>query len=397
MKNSINDLALLGGSPEFSQPLYVGKPNIGDKERFLSRMNDILETRLLTNNGPFVREFEERVARMMGVKHCVAMANATVALEIVTRALGMEGEVIVPSMTFVATAHALQWQQITPLFADVTEGGHHIDPEQVERLITPRTTGIIGVHLWGQACDVHGLSEIARRHKLKLVFDAAHAFGCSYNGRTIGSFGDAEVLSFHATKFVNSFEGGAILTNNDELAEQTRLMRNFGFTGRDQVIHVGTNGKMSEASAAMGLTSLESIDEFVDINRHNYLLYRELLTGIPGLKLTEYDEHERNNYQYIVIEIDQQVTGIDRDLLQRILHGENVQARRYFYPGCHRMEPYRSYFPHAGLLLPRTEALLERVLTLPTGSSVSEDDVRRICALLALAINHGSILQAKLG
>ncbi len=284
---------------------------------------------------------------------------------------------------------------MTPLFADVVEGGHHIDPLQVERMITPRTTGIVGVHLWGQPCEVLALTEIARRHNLKLVFDAAHAFGSSYHGQSIGGFGDAEVLSFHATKFVNSFEGGAIVTNNDELAEQTRLMRNFGFTGRDRVIHVGTNGKMSEASAAMGLTSLESIDEFVSANRANYELYRELLAPIPGIRLNEYDENERNNYQYIVAEVDREVTGIERDLLQRGLQEEGILARRYFYPGCHRMEPYNSYFPHAGLLLPRTEALLERVLTLPTGSSVSEEEIRRVCSVLALLVDNGSMLQAR--
>src|SRR6185369_3387994 len=205
---------------------------------------------------------EQRVAKMLGVRHCIAMCNATVALEITIRALGLTGEVLVPSFTFIATAHALQWQQIIPVFCDVDPETHCLNPRSVEKMITPRTTGIIGVHLWGRGCDIGSLSEIARSNGLKLLFDAAHAFGCSYEGRMIGGFGDAEVFSFHATKFFNTFEGGAVTTNDDDLAEKIRLMKNFGFAGYDQVIYLGTNGKMSEVSAAMGLTSLESLDDF---------------------------------------------------------------------------------------------------------------------------------------
>ena len=181
------------------------------------------------------------------------MCNATVALEIAIRAMGMSGEVIVPSFTFVATAHALQWQEITPVFCDIDPRTHNLDPNRIEEMITPRTTGIIGVHVWGRPCAVDALAEIAQRRHLKLLFDAAHAFGCSYQGQMIGNFGDAEVFSFHATKFFNTFEGGAVVTNDDELAAKMRLMKNFGFHGYDNVIYVGTNGKMSEVSAAMGL------------------------------------------------------------------------------------------------------------------------------------------------
>ena len=210
-------LSIVTGRPAFSEMLHVGRPNLGDQERLLARIKDMLDRRYLTNNGPFVQDLEARIAEYVGVRHCVAMCNATIALEIAIRALGLKGEVVLPSLTFIATAHALQWQEITPVFADIVPGTHHLDPEQVERVITPRTTGIIGVHLWGQACDVEGLAEIARRRNLALMFDAAHAFGCSHGGRMIGGFGEAEVFSFHATKFFNSFEGGAVVTNNDEL------------------------------------------------------------------------------------------------------------------------------------------------------------------------------------
>lgn len=392
----LNNLAVFGASPAFAEKLHVGRPNIGNRARLLERFNDILDRRWLSNNGACVQEFEQRVADMMGVRHCIAMCNATIALEITIRALGLEGEVIVPSFTFIATPHSLQWQQITPVFCDIDPRTHNIDPECIEKMITPRTTGIMGVHLWGRACDVQALTEIARKHNLKLMFDAAHAFACSHNGQMIGGFGDAEVFSFHATKFFNTLEGGAVLTNNDELAARIRLMKNFGFEGYDNVGYIGTNGKMNEMSAAMGLTSLESLDEFVAVNRHNYEYYRAELLDIPGTELIAYDESEKCNYQYIVLEVDESETKISRDDLIKVLWAENVMARRYFYPGCHRMEPYRSYFPHAGLLLPKTERLANRVLLLPTGTAVGAEEIRIICNILRLAICHSSELQEKL-
>jgi len=386
MKRSLSELAILGGAPAFAAPLHVGRPNIGERSALLARIDDLLDRRWLTNNGPLVQEFEQRIADFVGVKHCVAMCNATVALEIVSRALGLRGEVIVPSFTFVATAHALQWQEITPVFCDVDRATHNLDPHKVEAMITPRTTGIIGVHIWGRPCAIEALEGIARCRGLKLMFDAAHAFGNSYKGRMIGNFGHAEVFSFHATKFFNTFEGGAVVTNDDELATKMRLMKNFGFSGYDNVIYVGTNGKMSEVCAAMGLTGLESLDDVIAVNRRNYAAYREGLVEIPGLRLMDYDEIERCNYQYVIVEVDEATAGISRDLLVDVLQAENVLARRYFYPGCHQMEPYRSYFPHAGLLLPETNRLTQRVMSLPTGTAVGPGEIAQVCTVIRLAV-----------
>ena len=356
-KTSTKELALFGRAPLFDETLHVGQPNIGDREKFLRRVNDMFDQRRLSNNGPFMRELEQKLAVLLGVKHCISMCNATVALEITAHALGLQGEVILPSFTFVASAHALQWQEITPVFCDVDPVTHNIDPGKIENLITPRTTGILGVHVWGRACDIETLTAIAQKHHLRLMFDAAHAFACTHQGQMIGGFGDAEVFSFHATKFFNSFEGGAVTTNNDELAGRLRGMRNFGFAGLDNVVDIGTNGKMSEVSAAMGLTSLESLEEFISVNYENYLTYCNGLEGIPGVELIKFTGKEKNNYQYVVLEIDEAQAGLSRDLLVKILHAENILARRYFYPGCHQMEPYRSYFPNARLLLPETEKL----------------------------------------
>lgn len=382
MKYQVSDLAFFGGTPAFAEPLHVGRPNIGDRERLMARIEDILERRWFTNNGPYVQEFEQKLADLTGVKHAVAMTNATIALEIAIRAVGLTGEVIVPSFTFIATAHALQWQQITPVFCDIDPTTHCIDPSKIERMITPRTTGIIGVHVWGNPCDVEALTVIADRHNLTLMFDAAHALGCSYKGQMIGQFGEAEIFSFHATKFINAFEGGLVTTNNDELAQRLRYMRNFGFAGYDNVEYIGINGKMTEISAAMGITSLESMDEIIEANYRNYRCYQSKLANIPGIELFTYGASEKRNYQYIIVEVDQQKTGISRDLLVKILHAENVLARRYFYPGCHQMEPYRSHFPHAGLLLPETERLTQRVMSLPNGTAVEEQAVETVANLI---------------
>jgi dTDP-4-amino-4,6-dideoxygalactose transaminase len=378
---SAEDLAINGAPPMFAEPLHVGRPNIGDHKRFLRRANEILERGWLSNNGPVAQEFEQRIAEFLGVNHCVAMCNGTIALEIATRALNLKGEVIVPSYTFIATAHALQWQEITPIFADIDPATHNLDPAAVWRMITPRTTGIIGVHLWGRPSPVKELESIAREHGLRLMFDASHGFGCSLNGRLLGAFGECEVFSFHATKFFNTFEGGAVVTNDDALAEKMRLMRNFGFSGYDNVIYPGTNGKMTEIAAAMGLTNLEALDEFVAINRRNYVQYRDAIASIPGLSLLEYDESERNNYQYVVVEV-APYFPVSRDRMIEVLHAENILARRYFWPGCHNMEPYRSFYPHAGLMLPKTIAVAERVIVLPTGSAVSDVDIDGICDVI---------------
>lgn len=385
MKNirTLADLAINGAPPAYAMPLHVGRPNIGDRELFLKHVNEIFDRRWFSNYGPLVKEFEERLAGHLGVAHCIAMANGTIALEIAIRALGLTGEVIVPSYTFIATAHALQWQAITPVFADIDPATHNLDPKAVRRMITPRTSGIIGVHLWGRPCDIDGLQSVADEHDLELMFDASHAFSCSHHGRMIGNFGRCEVFSFHATKFFNTFEGGAIATNDDDLAKQVRLMKNFGFAGYDNVIYPGTNGKMTEVCAAMGLTGLASLDDFMETNRSNYAAYRDGLAGLPGIKLLGFEEGEQYNYQYIVVEVEESFP-YTRDEIIRILHAENILARRYFWPGCHNMEPYRSFYPHAGLMLPHTLAVAERVIVLPTGTAMSHEDIRVITDLLRL-------------
>jgi len=376
--------AILGGTPAFEEPLHVGRPNVGDRERLMQRIDAMLDARWFSNGGPLVQEFEQRIAKKLGVKHCLATCNGTTALMLAIRGLDMKGEVIVPSFTFVATAHALQWQQTRPVFCDIDPVTHNLDPADVERRITSETTGIIGVHLWGRPCDTTALEDIARRHQLRLLFDASHAFGCSSGGRKIGSFGDAEVFSFHATKFLNTFEGGAVVTNNDEVAAKLRLMRNFGFTGYDTVEYLGMNAKMTEVCAAMGLTGLESIDQFIAVNRRNHAGYCTQLAGLPGLKVLPFDKAERSNFQYVILEIDPDDCPLNRDELLRVLHADQILARRYFFPGCHRMEPYRTLSP--GCSLPHTETISERVLALPTGTAVDHHAIEVVASVIRAAL-----------
>jgi dTDP-4-amino-4,6-dideoxygalactose transaminase len=383
------DLAINGAPPAFDQPLHVGRPNIGDREAFLQRINQILDNQWLTNNGPMVQEFEQRIAEHLGVRHCVAMCNGTIALEIAIRALGLEGEVIVPSWTFVATAHALYWQGITPVFADIDPVTHNLDPGAVRSMITPRTTGIIGVHLWGRAAPIDELQAIADEHNLKLVFDAAHAFGSTYKGQTIGRFGACEVFSFHATKSFNTFEGGAITTNDDALAETFRLMRNFGFSGYDNVIHPGTNGKMIEVCAAMGLTNLDGHAQVVASNKHNHDAYTAALANIPGVSVLPYGSTERNSHHYVVIEVTENCAAT-RDQIVATLQAENILARKYFWPGAHKMKPYRDLFPHAGLMLPNTQSLAERVIILPTGVALPGHAVQTVSGIIRTCANQRS-------
>jgi dTDP-4-amino-4,6-dideoxygalactose transaminase len=387
-------LAVFGNKPAFAEPLHVGRPNLPDKQAILDRIAGALDRHWLTNGGPLVAEFERRIAKELGVRHCVAVANGTIGLELAIRALGLTGEVIVPAYTFIATAHALSWQQVTPVFCDVDRVTHTIDAYEIEHLITPRTSAILGVHLWGRGCNVEELTELAAERGITLFFDAAHAFGCTHRGQSIGRFGACEVFSFHATKFVHSGEGGAITTNDGTLADRLRLLRNFGFVGYDCVTEVGTNGKMSELSAAVGLTSLDRMSTIIAVNHANHATYRRALSGIRGIRLVSGEPNEVSNDQYVVIEVDERSAGISRDELAAVLAAENVLARRYFFPGCHRMDAYRE--PGCELRLPVTEYLGQRVLVLPTGLQVDESSILQIAGIVRTAVDDAFAVRGRL-
>jgi dTDP-4-amino-4,6-dideoxygalactose transaminase len=268
------------------------------------------------------------------------------------------------------------------VFADIDDHTHTLDPVAVRRAITPATTGVLGVHLWGRPARIGALRAVADEHGLPLLFDAAHAFGVSHAGRMIGSFGRAEVFSFHATKFFTTFEGGAVTTDDDELAERLRSLRIFGFQGPDDVGGLGTNAKMPEICAAMGLVNLDAIDGFVETNRRIHEAYRRALARVPNVRLLDVPAGESANHQYVVVEIEDGDDPQLRDAVLDALRGHNIMARRYFWPGCHRMQPYADRDPDAGARLPVTELVADRVLVLPTGTAMSPEQAEAVVAVI---------------
>ncbi|SOD59569.1 dTDP-4-amino-4,6-dideoxygalactose transaminase [Streptomyces zhaozhouensis] len=395
MAVSPHDLAILGGSPSFAEPLHVGRPNIPDERRAMERIQQAIDRRWLTSFGPLVKQFEHDLAAQAGVRHCVATCNASIALQVLLRASGLRGEVLMPSFTFIATAHTLQWEGITPVFCEIDEATGNIDPKHARQLVTERTTGIMGVHLWGHPAPTEELAALAEEHGLRLFYDSAHAIGSARNGRPVGSFGDAEVYSFHATKFINSFEGGAIVTDDDELAERVRSMHNYGRGEGEYVASIGTNAKMTEVAAAMGITSLENMPQLIEVNRERYEHYRAGLDGVPGIWLRRPLPENSVNHQYVVFEVDEERAGLSRDDLVAMLVAENVLARTHFHPGCHRTEPYvRDQARHAPLPLPHTEALSGRIVMLPTGTGVTTEDVDTVCGLIRRAVADAPSVRA---
>lgn len=394
MKTAVAELAALGGEPAFAEPLHVGRPNVGDREAILAGIGEALDERWLSNDGAKLRAFERRLSERLGGLHVVATCNATLGLQIAMRALGVEGEVVLPALTFVASAHAVAWEGLKPVFADVDPGSLCMGRAEAEARVGPETGALLGVHLWGRSGDVEGLEEMARERGLPLLFDAAHTLGCERDGRPLAAFGDAAVLSFHATKIANSFEGGAIVTADRELAERAATMRNFGFVDEDEIVGLGTNAKLSEAGAAMGLASLDSLGGFLAASRANYAAYTEALADLPGVTLLPFDPPESFNCHYVVVDVDPAAAGLGRDELRAVLVAENVLARRYFYPGCHRVPPYdrRPQLP-----LPVTENVLDRCLSLPTGTAVTPEDAATIGKLTKLALSQPEAVRAALG
>jgi dTDP-4-amino-4,6-dideoxyglucose len=387
MKREVSELAFFGGPMTFAETVLVGRPNGGDRGALYARLDKALDSGRFTSGGPLVVEFEQRVADLVGTRHCIATCNGTVALEVMIRTAGLTGEIIMPSMTYVATAHAARYLGLTPVFADVDPVTGCIDPTHAEALITEQTTGIIGVHLWGQPAPVAQLEKLAGKYDLTLLFDAAHGIGCSNGDDPIGGAGTAEMISFHATKVVNAFEGGAIVTNDDEFARRARYMQNFGW-GEDRITEfAGTNAKMTEASAAMGLTSLDALPASVAANRRNYELYSKQLAGLPGVAVHRYDEGNRNSYQYVVVRVDPDTSPITRDAVADLLTAENVLVRKYFSPGVHEMQPYVTERP---VRLPYTDRLAGEVLSLPTGPSVTAGQIGEITGLIRFAVANAA-------
>lgn len=392
-----DQLAIFGGQPEFDEPLHVGQLYLPPWDALAAEFRGIFQRRWYANHGPLVRRLDAEFAEFIGVRHAVSVTNGTLALMILAKALAIDGgEVIVPAFTFPATAQALAWAGLKPVFCDVDAATHNISAKNVRGKITQRTKAILGVHLWGRACDPDGLRALAQEFGLHLVFDACHAIGCTHRGATIGGLGDAEVFSFHATKVLNGTEGGCITTNDDGLAARLKTIRSFHPGEEYASVPLRINGKMSEAQAAFALLGLADVPTHIAANRSRYERYQSRLAGLPGVTLVEYPADDANNYQYVVAEIAPEIAGITRNEVFDVLQKENVVCRRHFHPGAHRMPPFRGNPEYAELSLPITDLLCERILLLPNGASVAADDVDRICDLLATIIGNAADIRHRL-
>ena len=393
-KTGISDLAVFGGRPEFTQPLVFGRPNLPAVSDLSSSLKRTISNGWLSNNGPRVREFEEKIAELTNTRHCIATDNGTSALQITARALNMLGRVIVPSFTFIATPHAFAWQGGVPVFVDVDPATHCIDPQAVLDAWQHDITGICGVHLWGNLCDVDALTEIAATKNVPLIFDGAHALTCEDSrGLKVGGFGEAEVFSFHATKFINSSEGGAVTTNNPDLARELRTTRNFSFDESGNAQQIGTNAKMSEVAATIGLHSLSHLSEITRANRSNLERYKANLIGANNLSIASPYQQEFNNCQYVVLKVANEENSMSRETLLRCMRSEGIHAKAYFTPPCHLANAYRD---SCSKTLPTTEKLSQQLMCLPTGLSVTHDEIDRTCELVRFINENGAHIEQKI-
>lgn len=385
------DLAIMGAPPLFAEPRHVTRPVAPDRASFDRLMDEVWESRRFTNDGPLVQMLEHRLSAFLDVPQCVLTSSAASALDLVMRAIGARGEVLLPSYTFISTAHSLHLAGLTPVFCDVT-ADMTLDPVDCARRITDKTTAIVATHIWGKPCDIDGLQALCEDHGLALVFDAAHAFGSRYQGQRLGRFGRAEVFSLHATKAFHACEGGLITTMDPVLAQDLRQMRNFGLSGPDRVMRAGVNAKMSELHAAMGLCNLDAFEHTRAAARHVHDIYHHDLADIAGVHVIRNSDADDSSHHYVVAEVDSAQLGLTRDALYTILQAENILARRYFAPGGHRTLPHSQRPDVAGLCLPVTERLCDSVLVLPGGAACAPEDARQIAKVIRLAADQAKAL-----
>ena len=367
-----------------NEKIFVTRPSLPDLKEFLPFLEEIWEKKWLTNNGDFHQQLEKELADYLGVKYISLFSNGTLALITALQALKITGEVITTPYSFVATTHALWWNNIKPVFADIKENDCNIDHERIEAAITPKTTAILPVHVYGNPCDVIKIQEIADTYGLKVIYDAAHAFGVRPQGWNIFEFGDLSILSFHATKVFHTFEGGAIISHDERTKRRIDDLKNFGFRNETNVIAPGINAKMNEIQAAMGLLQLKHIDKNIENRKNIAEKYLAELYGIKGVQLPEYKNNIRYNYSYFPIFIDENLCGISRDKLYECLKKENIFTRRYFYPLISNFATYRSLDSAAPKNLSVANKIAEEVLCLPMYSDLKNEDVDRVCKMMRI-------------
>lgn len=360
-------------------PVYVTRPYLPDLDDFTKYLEQIWENKHLTNDGPFHRQLEKELAEFLGVKYVSLFANGSLALITALQALRISGEVITTPFSFVATTHAIWWNNIKPIFCDIEPNTYTLDPKKIEACITPHTTAVLPVHVYGYPCNIAEIEEIASKHGLKVIYDAAHAFNVKVDNNSVLNFGDLSVLSFHATKIYNTFEGGAIISHDEKTKKRIDFLKNHGFADEVTVVTPGINSKMNEVQAAMGLLQLKNIESRIDKLKIISQIYRKHLKNIPGITLLEDIEGVKHNYAYMPVLFDKDICGVGRDEIYHDLKERNIYTRRYFYPLISHFPAYKGLPSAAEANLPVAEDIALKVLCLPNFADLEISDVEFIC------------------
>lgn len=365
----------------FEKPIYVTRPILADLKDVHNLLEEIWESQWLTNGGAQHYKLEEELKHYLKVPRLSLFNNGTIALIVAVQSLRLSGEVVTTPFTFPATPHVLQWNNINPVFCDIHPDTLTLDPTKLEGAITPRTTGILGVHVYGMPCDVVRIQEIANRFGLKVIYDAAHAFGVEINGQGIGVFGDISMFSFHATKLYHTVEGGALTFNDPFLKARIDLLKNFGIKNEDEVIMPGINGKLNEVQAGIGLLNLKLVEKERKKRQLIIDTYNQYLEGTPGLRVFKIPSGIKNSLQYFVVHISDEF-GLTRDQLHAELKEYNVMTRRYFYPLCSDYSCYQHLPSAHPRNLPVAQKIVKEVLCLPLYGGLDLNDVEKICHII---------------
>jgi len=372
-KESCNPHSHAGHAPN----IYVTRPDLPPLDEFMPYLQEIWASKTLTNNGHFHQQLEQALCDYLGVKFISLFTNCTVALMTALKALEIKGEVITTPYSFVATSNALLWNNLQPVFADVDANTFNLDPSAIEKAITPHTSAILAVHCYGNPCAVEKISKIADKYQLKIIYDAAHAFGVSQHGNSILNQGNLSVLSFHATKVFNTFEGGAIVSHDAETKLHIDQLKNFGFVNEVTVNSAGINGKMSELNAAFGLLQLKYVDQLIERRAQIHKLYTEMLQHVPGITLPAPIANTKENFSYFPILVNAQYP-LDRDSLYKKMQNHGIYGRRYFYPLISELQMYQHIASANKDNLPVSNMMKDQVICLPIYPTLTDDDVARV-------------------
>jgi len=364
------------------KPIYVTQPFLPPLKEFIPMLEDIWDSKWLTNMGKYHQIFEKDLAEYLGVKYVCLFANGTLALMTALQALRITGEVITTPFSFIATTHALNWNGITPIFSDIDSVYCNLDPCKIEKAITPKTTAILPVHVYGNPCRVKEIAKIADTYGLKVIYDACHAFGVKINGKSILNYGDLSVLSFHATKVFTTFEGGAIICHDKKMKQRIDFLKNFGFADEVTVVGPGFNAKMNEFQAALGILQLKYIEENIDKRKKLANIYRQKLNKVKGIKFLDDIPGIKHNYAYFPIFIDEKKYGRTRDELYKIFRNNYIMVRRYFYPLISQFPTYRCISSANDKELPNAAKITRQVLCLPIYPELKLDNIKNIIAIL---------------